>query len=232
MSQSGQGDTSNTTDTDGAQDGGNGTGGAGTGSQDNTTDTGSAADGAQQDAGTSDGKDTVSRADFDRLQSQLSAADKRREALEQENKDLKAKDLSELEKAQQEAKDAQTKVTELEAEVSTLRLSNAFLAANTITWQNGEVALDIARSKGYLEDVTDDKGVVDTKKMGVALKRLAEEHKYLVKTQDDSDDSAGQGSGDGKQGASGQSGPRGKNSSDDKAKTERLKSTFPALGRR
>lgn len=229
MSQSGQEGAAGSAGTDGAQGGAAGTGGAGTESQGNTSGTGgTGADGAQQNSGSTTEQETVARSDFEKQKAQLAEADRKREAAEQELKKLKDKDLSELEKAKSDATEATERVKVLEAENSKLRLSNAFLANNDITWNNGEVALDIAASKGYLEDVIDDKGVVEPKKLVAALKKLAEDHKYLVKTSDGSEDD---GDKDGK--PSGESaGGRRNNSTDDKAKTERLNKTFPALGRR
>lgn len=224
MSQSGQEGNSGT---DGEQDRKDGTGtdsGQGTGNGDN----GTGADGAQQDSGKDTGSDTVPRAEFDRMQRQLSEADRKRQAAEDENKTLKSKDLSELEKAKQDAIDLTTERDGLKGEVDKLRLANAFLSANTITWNNGEIALEIARSKGYLDDAVDDKGVVDTKELAKALKKLSEDHKYLVKSSTDDDDDDG----DDKPGPSGTPGPRGKNSGDDKARSENLKQRLPALGRR
>lgn len=233
MSQGGQGTDSNA-GTDSGQDGdqqdqnGTGTDGAqGTGNGD-----GSGADSGQQNSDNDTGNDTVTRAEFERMQRQLSAADKKREEAEQKLKSIEEADLSELEKTKNSLEEVTTERDKLKDEVQNLRLHNAFLGANTITWQNGEVALGIAESKGYLEDVVGDDGTVDTKKMGVALKKLAEDHKYLVKTGDD-------GSDDGKGGQGGSHGPSGqsssgnsKNANDDKAKAERLKKTLPALGRR
>lgn len=214
------------TGTDGEQDQ-QGTGtdsGQGTGNG----SSGTGADGEQQNSDSGTGSETVSRADFDRLQRQLSEADRKREAAEQENKNLKAKDLSELEKAKQDAVDAVIERDALKGEVDKLRLANAFLSANKISWNNGEIALEIARSKGYLDDAISDKGEVDTKELEKALKKLSEEHKYLVKAaSDEGDDDE-----EDKPGPSGAPGPRGKNSGDDKAKEERLKKMLPALGRR
>lgn len=229
MSQSGQEGNSGTTD--GAQGGdGNNTGTTRTENQAGTDGTQSGADGAQQNSGDSGEQDTVTRADFERLKNQLSAADKRREQLEQENKDLKAKDLSELEKAKADLEENVKKVNELTAENNRLRLNNAFLSANTITWQNGEVALDIAQAKGYLEDVQDDKGEVDSKKLVAALKKLSEDHKYLVKTEEGGDGDKG-GAGSGPSGQAGM-GRNSGNANDQKAREDQLKKTFPALGRR
>jgi len=228
MSQSGQEGGTDDTGADGAQSGA-GKGGTGTESQGNTSGTsGTGADGAQQNSGSTAEQETVARADFERQKAQLAEADRKRETAEQELKKLREKDLSELEKAKADATEATARVTVLEEENSKLKLANAFLANNTITWNNGEVALDIAHSKGYMEEVVDDKGVVDAKKLVAALKKLSEDHKYLVKSADDDGDASND---DGK--PSGQSaGGRKPNNTDDKARADRLKKDFPALGRR
>lgn len=223
MSQSGQ----EGVPADGAQQGTNGTGtdsaqGTGNGG-------GSSADGAQQNGGNNtDSNNTVSRAEFDRLKAQLSAADTKRTAAETELQQLKDKDLSEKDKA---VKDLQTITAERDSligEVNKLRLANAFLSANDISWNNGEVALSIAQSQGYLADAVNDKGEVDSKELAKALKKLSEEHKYLVKAGTDSEDD-----GEEETPASGQSAAgAGKKKTDDNARQERLKSTLPALGRR
>lgn len=229
MSQSGQEGTVGTAGTDGEQGSGQGTGGTGTASQGNTGGAGgTGADSAQQNSGSTAEQETVAKADFERQKAQLAEADRKREAAEQELKKLREKDLSELEKAKADATEATERVTALETENQKLKLANAFLANNTITWNNGEVALDIAHSKGYMEDVVDDKGVVDAKKLVAALTKLSQDHKYLVKSADD-----GEGEGnDGKKPSGESAGGRKPNTGDDKAKTERLNKTFPALGRR
>lgn len=225
MSQSGQ----EGGQTDGAQDGqqNNGTGtdsaqGTGNGG-------GSSADSAQQNNGGNDteSNNTVSRADFEKLQRQLSEADRKRQATETELQQLKDKDLSEKDKA---VKDLQTITQERDSllgEVNKLRLANAFLSANTITWNDSDVALEIASSKGYLDDAVSDKGEVDSKELAKALEKLSKDKPYLVKSKDDEEgeEETPQASGAPASGA-------GKKKSDDKVREERIKSTLPALGRR
>lgn len=232
MTQSGQ-ETGNTSGTDGAQDQKDSNNSTGTdGAQGTGNGGGTGADSEQQNSGANTGNDTVSRAEFDRMRNQLSAADKKREDAEKELKSIKDKDLSELEKAKSDFDEVVKDRDGLKSEVERLRLANAFLSSNTITWQNSDVALDIAQSKGYLADVVSEDGTADPKKMGAALKKLADDHKYLVKDQEGDESGGGSGSG-GQHGASGESGPRGSNNADDKdAKDKRLRHQFPALGRR
>jgi len=226
MSQSGlEGNGQTDGEPNGQQDNGTGTdSGQGTGNGG-----GSSADSAQQNGGNDTGQDTVSRADFDRLTRQLSEADRKRSQAETELQKIKDADLSELDKSK---KDLQTVTGErdaLQVEVDKLRLSNAFLSANDISWQDSEVALDIAQAKGYLADAVKEDGTVDAKELKKALKKLSEDHKYLVKSKSNSDEEDE----DEEQPPSGRPAPRGRgNANDDKARMERLKQDLPALGRR
>lgn len=191
--------------------------------------TGSTADSAQQNGGSStESNNTVSRAEFDRLRNQLSTADQKRVQVETELQQLKDKDLSEKDKA---VKDLQTVTDERDSLISTvneLRLSNAFLSANKVTWNDGDVALSIAQAKGYLADAVNDKGEVNTKELEKALDKLAADHKYLVKAKDDGDEEEEEtptASGAPASGA-------GRQKHGDQVQTDRIKATLPALGRR
>lgn len=227
MSQSGQegldqtdsepnGQQGTSTGTDSAQGTGNGSG--------------TGADSAPQNSDSNtDSNNTVSRAEFDRLQKQLSAADTKRQAAENELQALKDKDLSEKDKA---VKDLQTVTDERDSligEVNKLRLANAFLSANTIIWNDSDVALEIASSKGYLVDAVSDKGEVDSKELAKALEKLSKDKPYLVKSKDDTEDEDDEPepkpSGTSAAGA-------GKKKQDADAQLSRLKTTLPALGRR
>lgn len=224
MSQSGQEGVPSGTGPDSAQ----GQGGTGTGADGEQTGAnsgqGNGADGAQQNSQTDDAGKTVSREDFDRLQRQLSEADRKRTEAENRAKELERKDQSELDRTKGELEDVTKERDTLVAEVQKLKLNNAFLASNTITWQNPEVALEIAQARGYLEEVQDDKGAVDTKKMSAALTKLSTEHGYLVKTETGEEETPA--------GPSGAPAPRGTNNAkDDKAQRDRLAKQFPALGR-
>lgn len=226
MSQSGQ---EGTGQADGEPNGSNN--GTGTDSAQGTGNGGgSGADGAQQNSGdNTDSNNTVSQAEFDKLKNQLSEADRKRAAAESELQKVKDKDLSEKDKA---VKDLQTVTDErdgLVVEVNKLRLANAFLSANTITWNDSDVALEIASSKGYLEDAVSDKGEVDGKELAKALEKLSKDKPYLVKSKDDSEDEDDEPepkpSGTSTAGA-------GKKKSDADARMARLRESLPALGRR
>jgi hypothetical protein len=227
MSQSGQ---EGTGQNDGAQDGQQGNTGTGTDSAQGTGNGGNAsgADSEQQNSGkTDDSNNTVKRDDFEKIQRQLSEADRKRAAAEKELQDLKDKDLSETEKTKKDLQAVTSERDSLAEEVSKLRLANAFLSANNITWNNGDVALEVARSQGYLTDAISDKGEVDSKELTKALERLAKEHKYLVKAKGDSEEEEEETPASGAP-ASG----AGKGKQSDTARIDRLKQTLPALGRR
>jgi hypothetical protein len=210
----------------------NGQQGTGTDSAQGTGNGGGAsADSAQQNGGTDiDSNNTVKRDEFDRVQRQLSEADRKRAAAEKELQDLKDKDLSEKDKA---VKDLQTVTDErdsLVVEVNKLRLANAFLSANTITWNDSDVALEIASSKGYLADAVSDKGEVDGKELAKALEKLSKDKPYLVKSKDDEEDEDEE---EPKQRPSGTpASGAGKGKKDAEANLNRIKETLPALGRR
>lgn len=228
MSQSGQ----EGGQADGAQNGQQDNNGTGTDSAQGTGNGGgTGADGAQQNSGNNtDSNNTVSRAEFDRLKQQLSAADQKRQTAETELQTLKDKDLSEKDKAVKDLKTVTDERDSLATTVRELRLANAFLSANTVTWNNADVALSIAQSQGYLADAVSDKGEVDTKELGKALAKLADEHKYLVKAKGSEDDDEED---EEETPASGQSATgAGKKKADAKATQARLEATLPALGRR
>jgi hypothetical protein len=171
------------------------------------------------------GSDTVSKDEFERLRRRMEAADRRASEAEKKIKDAEDAKKDDLTKAQEAQTEAEDKIKGLEKQVSDLRLENAFLVANKHSWHDPEVALGLARTKGYLEDVTDDDGEVDKKALKKALDRLATEHKYLIKSEKKSDDSP-----DGPSGEPG--GKRSTNQDDDKAKKAQLKSRFPILNGR
>jgi hypothetical protein len=111
--------------------------------------------------------------------------------------------------------------------ISGLRLQVAFLSANQHEWHDGEVALSLAQSKGYLEDVVDEEsGEVDKKALKKALDRLATEHKYLVasggkKDDDEPDEPSGS-----------PAGGRKGNNKDKDARRQQLANRIPSINRR
>lgn len=173
-----------------------------------------------------------------KLRKRLKANDKRASDLE--------KRLAELEKkpkdgekdsepdavAQQRIADLETQLESLTGERNRLRLEKAFLTSNKHTWHDADTALDLANSKGYLEEVVDEDGDVDKRELRKALDRLAKEHKYLVavepkKKQKDKDNDEEHPPPSGQA-----SSRRSKNAEDEKARKQELKKRFPVLNTR
>jgi hypothetical protein len=170
--------------------------------------------------------DDDSAAEREKLRKRIKAADRRASEAERKVRELEDADKSEAEKATARVTELEKENGDLQSEVSTLRLQNAFLTANKQKWHDPDVALDLARSKKFLEDVVDEDGEVDKKALGKALERLAKEHPYLVMTDDksDKDDEPGEPSGQ-------PAGGRSDNVKDEKAKKAQLRQRFPVLNR-
>lgn len=203
-------------DTDDDDDDDAGSGGSGSGDTDDKDD-----DDSSDDDGDSDSDE-----EQERLRKRMKAADKRAAAAEKELQKIRDKDKSELERAQGQVEELNGTVTTLQSEVSQLRLQNAFLTANKHSWHNSDIALSLANSNKYLDEVMDDDGEVDKKALAKALDRLAKEHPYLVSTgkADDHDDDDLPDSGE-------PAGGRSDNGKDDKSKKEQLRKRFPVLNR-
>jgi hypothetical protein len=170
-------------------------------------------------------KDDDVESRLEAMRKRMKAADKRADEAAAALKKREDAEKGELEKATETVTELQSKVETLTTEVNDLRLQNAFLSANKHPWHDPEVALTLARSKKYLEDVVDDDGEVDKAALGKALDRLAKEHKYLVadsKQKDDTDEDNPSGE---------PAGRRSNNGKDDKAKKAALRGRFPALNR-
>lgn len=198
------------------------------------------------DAGKKNGKrkksGPVSREDFDRIQRQLSNADRRRSeaetkaaALQKEKDDRERKDKPELENLRRDVDTLTKERDSLQGKFKNLALVNAFLTASAqekIAWHNPKVAQRAAADD--LKDLEiDEEGNVE----GIrdVVKALAKANKYLVNTgnTDDDDDeekpparrgASGSGVGSTKT-AKGKGKPKGTLSD------EELRHRFPALGR-
>lgn len=177
-----------------------------------------------------DSEETVSKARFDKVKERLRAQDKHLSKVQEELKALKDKDKPDTDKVNERVTELTTKVEEQTTLIAQLRMDNAFLSANTHNWHKPEVAMKVARAEGYLEDVADDDGEVDTKALKKALDKLAKEHSYLVKSgskSDDEDEDKGK-----KSGPSGESGPGRAQSKDRKRRQAELSRRMPALTKR
>jgi hypothetical protein len=193
-------------------------------SGDDSGDSGDGDDGGDDDGDDSSGDDDdkVSKADLEAALKRMKAADKRASEAEAKLKKQEDAKKDELTKATERAEELEEASKEKDATIASLRLENAFLTTNKHTWHKPGAALKLAQSEGYLEDVTDDDGIVDSKKMGSALDKLAKEHAYLVNT--------GSGGSGGSSGSS--AGGRSGNGKDDKAQADADRRRAPALSRR
>lgn len=119
---------------------------------------------------------TVSRADFERLQNQLRAADQNRQKAENDLKQLRDKDLPELDKLRRDNQELEAKAKRAEADLAEARISNAFLTANSHDWANPATALRLLdRSKITIDSEGEVMGVKD------AADALAKSDPYLLK---------------------------------------------------
>lgn len=178
-----------------------------------------------KDASASDDDDDEP-SELENMRKRMKAADKRAAETERELRELRDKDKPELDKVRSDLEEITAERDGLRTEVRDLRLQNAFLTANDHEWHDPDVALSLAGSKKYLEDVVDDDGEVDRKALKKALERLAKEHQYLIKSKskDDKDDEPGAPSGE-------PAGGRSDNAKDEKAKQASLRRRFPSLNR-
>lgn len=187
---------------------------------DDTDDSGDGDDDGDDDDddGSDDDDDKVSKADLLKLQKRMKAADQRASKAEAALKAIEDDKKDDLTKATDRVTELEGKVTELTEQLQSERLNNAFLAANKHTWHKPGAALKLAQSEGFLEDVVQDDGTVDSKALETALNKLAKEHEYLVKSEGS--------------GSSGEpSSKRSKNGKDDKAQSAADARRAPALAR-
>lgn len=170
-----------------------------------------------EDGTSGDGAEAVTRADFDKLRAQLSAADKARAAAEKRLKDLDDSKKDELTKATERVAELEKVNAAKDKDLADLRLQNAFLTADTgITWHDPADALALAERQGYLAEVVDEDGKVDQGKLTAKLKELAKAKPHLVKSgkedtgKDDGKGGSGKGtSTGGKVGSKGTGGGKG-----------------------
>lgn len=174
-----------------------GAGGGGTGGDDGTTDTSDDTgddEGGDDDAGdtSTDDTKTVSQAEFERVKTHLSNADRKKaEALarvanlEQELNSLKNKDLPEAERAKAEHEATVKERDSFKGRFEKMARTNAFLLASAdakIAWVNSSDALRL----GDLDDLEiEEDGTVPG--MAEAVKKLAKDRSYLVAPKDSTD---------------------------------------------
>jgi hypothetical protein len=153
-----------------------GTGESGqTGQQPSQTDP-TQAPGAQSGDGQ---QNVVAREDFERVPNQLRAADQKRAEAEKKLTDAERAKLDETERTKAELADAKTALATAQDQIKSMSLELAFLKDNTFKWRDPEAALRLADLSGveYKED-----GSVSGLKD--ALKRLADNKKYLLQEEE------------------------------------------------
>jgi len=133
--------------------------------------------GAQSGATTTPPAETVSRADFERVQSQLRAADQNRVKAENDLKQLRDKDLPEMDKLKRDNDELTARVKKAEDDLAEARISNAFLTASGQEWADSAVALRLLdRAKITIDPTSGEvSGVKD------AAEALAKSAPYLLK---------------------------------------------------
>jgi hypothetical protein len=134
--------------------------------------------------------DTVSRKDLDEVINRMKAADKRASQAEAKLKAQEDAKKDELTKATERATELEKTTAQQAKDIAELRLQNAFLSNTSgITWHDPADALALAERQGYLAEVVDDEGKVDSGKLTAKLKELAKAKPHLVKNgKDDKED--------------------------------------------
>jgi hypothetical protein len=137
-----------------------------------------------------DGQSAVSQGDYDRLKAQLQAADKRFSETDAALKQLRDKDMPELQKLQRDLTETQTAMTAVKAANEALRVENAFLTDNTHDWHSPAAALQLLdRSKVLVDAEGNVTGMKD------ALKALAQANPFLLKPKPAEEQGQGAGTG-------------------------------------
>lgn len=197
----------------------------GTGEGDGTGQEGSGSEGQGSEGGSGDnGKQTYTAEEYLALQNRMKAADRRATTAEQKIQEQENAKKDDLTKATDKVKEHETTISTLQGQNADLRLQIAFLTSNDVTWHEGEAALKFAQSNGYLEGVVQEDGEIDKAALKSALKKLATEKKYLVKSAQSGE---GEGGDEGRQ--SGANLGKGKQGGLKPEDEEALRRKFPAL---
>jgi hypothetical protein len=167
---------------EGAQSGAEGTQG---GAEDSTTGNTGVTEGTGSGEGTQGGANQQTPNEADSLRAQLEsqqqrtrAADQRAAKIEQELKQLRDKDLPEIEKLKRDFDETAKQSDQLMESNQRLALQVAFLSDNAVTWHDPKTALKLVDTS---QVTIDDDGSVSG--MKDALAALAKSHPYLVKTE-------------------------------------------------
>lgn len=164
---------------------------------------------------------TVSQADFDRVVTQLRAADQNRSKAEQALQQLRDKDIPEMDRLKRDNQALTEQIDRLKDNDKKNAVKLAFFAENSVKWHDAAAALQLADMSNVV--INDDGTVTGLKK---ALEDLAKAKPYLVDkgTQEQPDNTGNAGTA----GAPPMNGRPGTTKPD----TNALVSRIPALGSR
>lgn len=187
-----------------------------------TNDTSNDNQNASGDAGTSNDTsddtsgDVVTRADLEKALDRMKAADKRASTLENELKEIKRKEQSELENAKTDLQEVTKQRDALAKKVDEMALENAFLTDNKHTWHDPTDALRLMDREGV--EIKD--GSVNGLKQ--AIEKLAKAKPHLIKQVDGDENGSSAASG---------SANNGNRKGSGKTPKSDMSSRFPALRR-
>jgi hypothetical protein len=209
-----------------------GAGGSGDGGGEGGSEGQGGGDGDGTDKG-ADGKDseTVSKAEYDKIQERMKAADRNAAEALKKLRELEEKDLSEQEKVLKRVPELEQTVATLTEENKGLKAKVAFLGFDGFSWHDPDVAL----GQVDLSEVLKEDGTIDKKALKKAAEDLSKSKPFLVKSANDSGNGDGKGgdgkgSGSGGQGSSGAGvGSGGKGGSGNGVDEAALKAKYPAL---
>lgn len=122
------------------------------------------------------GQSAVSREDFERLRAQLQAADQKRTETENQLKQLRDKDMPEMQKLTRDLQEATEKLNAQSAANEALRVENAFLTANEHEWHDPAAAMKLLDRSRVTVDADG-----NVQGMKEALKALAQANPWLLK---------------------------------------------------
>jgi hypothetical protein len=122
------------------------------------------------------GQSTVSREDFERIKAQLAAADQKRAETENALKQIRDKDMPEMQKLTRDLQEANNRLLAEAAANAELRVQNAFLTANEHEWHDPSAAMKLLDRTRVTVDAEG-----NVQGMKEALKALAQANPWLIK---------------------------------------------------
>lgn len=118
---------------------------------------------------------TVSQEEFDRIRTQLQAADRKREQAQQELQAIRDKDLPEIERLKRDNAAATEQVNRLTGQLKDQAVELAFLRDNKVKWKDSAAALKLL-DRSQIQ-VGDDGSVEGVK---LAAEKLAKQYPFMV----------------------------------------------------